>query len=249
MYKIVIVLVMFLISCSTATPFIGGSDVDNKVIDNDVVFVDDGNIADNDISVIDNPQSENDVVVPDNDNGITTCKTDTECGTGKICISAKCENGCASDTDCKSYTGTRCNTKLGRCLNIAATSQACGEAKCNSGCCYTDAGYTILTCLKTADIKVCGLCKQGEIYSDGKTCIPAACNSSTDKCSSYNSTKANAKCYQCKAGELICYENTTTCKTGSGMIIDALSCVPAGENCNVKSLCCSGQPCISGYCY
>ncbi len=198
----------------------------------------------------DNPGNEG--PIPDNDTPAPqNCTTDQECGTGNICVSAKCTKGCASDTDCSPYTGTKCNTKLGRCLNVAASAQACGESKCMTGCCTADAGFLTLKCETTATSQKCGLCKQGEVFADGKTCVPAACKSGETKCQDYNATSSRKKCFECKAGELVCYDNTsnTQCTGSALMLFDAAKCVPAGEQCTADSTCCSGQPCIQGYCY
>ncbi len=177
------------------------------------------------------------------------CKTDDECGACLICVNAKCAEGCQSDSDCSSYSGTTCNKKLARCVNTVASSGACNETNCASGCCYAEKGFTALKCLKPAELAKCGICKQGEVYMDGKQCVPAACKVGETKCQTYNSTEARAKCYECKQTEYICYDNPS-CKTGSTlMLLNAQECIPAGAVCSEGDVCCSGQPCIQGYCY
>ena len=178
--------------------------------------------------------------------------TDEECGACMICAKGVCQKGCTRDSDCAMTIGLKCNSKLARCLNIYASSKACSEVSCVKGCCYAEKGLTGLKCSQVADPLLCGICGQGEIF-DGSTCIVAACSSTTDNCSSINSDAINppARCYECSAGELICKAKTSKsgCSGGS-IIIDTSTCIPSGRECidNIDT-CCSGVPCIEGYCY
>ena len=209
-----------------------------------------------------------DTILPDNSNDTATeaqtdadsgttnnnknCKLDKDCGSGRICVMGKCADGCKSNNDCKGVPGTQCNTALGRCLNVGASMGACSAQKCSTGCCYATKGFTELKCLKTATYSVCGFYPQGQILLGGTKCIPSVCSKSNDLCPSFNSSESDSKCYECKEGELICSHNTTDCNTGtgSGIVVNALSCIPAGEMCTQGGkTCCSGQPCIQGYCY
>ena len=183
------------------------------------------------------------------------CTTDGDCGACMICITGgKCAKGCTKDEDC-TLTGTRCNTKLARCLSVFASNKACSEASCPSGCCYAEKGLTGLKCATGASATAaqCGLCAQGEIYSpEDSTCISAACSTTTDNCPTFNSSATNppAKCYACKSGEYICKANTSTSGCSAGTVINASQCVPAGQQCvEGVSECCSGMPCVQGYCY
>jgi len=178
------------------------------------------------------------------------CTTDDECGACRICISGKCANGCTDDDDCKMHQGLKCNKKLARCLNIFASTQACNEAKCPSGCCYADKGLQGLKCLSTPTPGTCGFCPQGDVY-DGAKCIPGVCSTSTDTCPTLNSHEKYPVCWQCKSGEFICEEKKgpggSQC---SGVLISPTSCIPAGQQCVAGvSECCSGMPCVQGYCY
>ncbi|MBP5406820.1 hypothetical protein J6Z19_06700 [bacterium] len=179
------------------------------------------------------------------------CESDDVCGECMICVSGKCIKGCETDTDCSAYVGTRCNTKLGRCLNPIASGQICSETNCPTGCCYAEKGLSALKCSPAASIATCGMCQQGQVYSpEDQTCISAACSPSTDNCSTLNSGASNAKCYKCQTSEYICKADTSTSGCSAGAVINAAQCVPAGQQCvEGVSECCSGMPCVQGYCY
>ncbi len=183
------------------------------------------------------------------------CTTDEDCGKCMICLKGGvCAKGCTNDSDCKMQQGLYCNTKLARCLSIYASNKACSEVKCPTGCCYAEKGLTGVKCSKEASPAVCGLCNQGELFSpEDSKCYSAVCSTTTDNCPSINQDSVNppASCYKCKAGELIC--QTTTAKSGcsaSGTIINTALCIPSGQQCAKGSAeCCSGMPCIDGFCY
>ena len=151
--------------------------------------------------------------------------------------------------------GTKCNTKLARCLSVLASTQACSEANCPAGCCYAEKGLTGLKCATGANATAttCGLCPQNQVYSpEDSKCIDAVCSTTTDNCPTLNSGATNppAKCYACKSGEYICKANTSTSGCSAGVVINAAQCVPAGQQCvEGVSECCSGMPCVQGYCY
>ena len=182
-----------------------------------------------------------------------SCTSDEECGNCMICVSAKCAKGCTSDSDCQMSVGLKCNKNLARCVNVVASNKACSESNCPSGCCYAEKGLSGIKCSSSANVSTCGLCSQGEIYSPSDSkCLPAACSTTTDNCSSINQGASNppAKCYSCKAGDFTCQKNTTTSGCSAGMIINMNQCIPSGQQC-VEGLseCCSGMPCIEGFCY
>jgi hypothetical protein len=183
-----------------------------------------------------------------------TCTTDTDCGAGMICVTGgKCVKGCTANEDCTMYTGLKCNRKLARCTNIFASLQACGETKCPTGCCYADKGLTGVKCLTTAEPTKCGLCQQGDIYvpTDSK-CAPAVCSTTTDNCPNLNNGSTNPKpsCFACKSGEFICQADTTSEGCSANLIINVKECISSGKQCvpGVNE-CCSGMPCVQGYCY
>ena len=182
-----------------------------------------------------------------------SCTTDSECGACMICVTGgKCAKGCKSDADCTMVPGLKCNTKLARCLNINASNKACIEANCPTGCCYAEKGLSGLKCAAQASPATCGLCANGEIYSpDESKCLPAACSTTTDNCPSLNSSSTNppSKCFECN-GEQVCKAKTSTSGCSAGVVINAAQCVPAGQQCvEGISECCSGMPCVQGYCY
>ena len=234
---------------------------DDDVVENDQDTPDTG--SDDDVVTPDTGDTNTDNDVPDvpvddgcaNDNLGKQCTTDTDCGACMICVTGgKCVKGCTKDEEC-TMTGTKCNTKLARCLSIYASSQACSESKCPTGCCYAEKGLTGLKCATgaSATAATCGLCPQNQIYSptDSK-CVDAVCSATTDNCPSLNSGATNppAKCYACKSGEFICKANTSTSGCSAGVVINAAQCVPAGQQCvEGVSECCSGMPCVQGYCY
>lgn len=196
-------LLFLFVSCEQSNPIAGYSITDK---DNEHADIKDENIAEKDEDQAD-IKEENEADCRISRTNVDTdvvhgdlpasCMTDMECkdmgcGAPLICVSARCAQGCAADSDCAAYEGTKCNTKLARCLNVSASAQACGEANCETGCCYADKGFVSLSCLKTPDIKVCGICKQGEVYMDGKECVPAARDTASDKCRGYNSTESES---------------------------------------------------------
>jgi hypothetical protein len=219
-------------------------------------------VADNDVT---EPTSDADTTTPDadvvptdtcaNDNLGKQCTTDTDCGECMICVTGgKCVKGCTDDADC-TMAGTHCNKKLARCLSTLASGKACDETSCPTGCCYAEKGLTGLKCATgaSATASTCGLCPQYQIYSPTESkCITAVCSTTTDDCPSINSGATNppAKCYACKSGEYICKANTSTSGCSAGTVINAAQCVPAGQQCvEGVSECCSGMPCVQGYCY
>lgn len=182
-----------------------------------------------------------------------SCDTDDSCGECMICVSGTCIKGCEDDSECTAFTGTKCNTKLARCVNPIASGQACSETTCATGCCYAEKGLSALKCLPSPTPATCGMCKQGEIYSpEDNACIVAACSATTDNCPSLNSgsTTPAAKCFECDKSAFVCKANTSTSGCSAGTVINAAQCVPAGQQCvEGVSECCSGMPCVQGYCY
>ena len=183
-----------------------------------------------------------------------TCTTDKECGSCMICASAKCVRGCTNNNDCEAVlpnSGLKCNKKLARCVNIYGSNQACSETNCPIGCCYAKKGLSALRCEANPNISTCGVCAQGKIYSpeDGGTCIPAVCSSIDDNCPSINAGATKPSCYVCKTSALICAKNNTY-GCSSTTVVNTAQCVPAGQMC-IEGVdnCCSGNPCVNGYCY
>lgn len=241
-------------ACDTDSPTVGTPGTGDDKTDIDTGDTGEGNDEDQG-----NTGDSGDTGDPDDDKGNTgdgecdgdTCKIDDDCCDGFICESTKCSKGCEEDSDCSSYPGTKCNTKLNRCLNIAASGGACDSSSCANGCCVGMDGFTKLICEPNPSYSKCGACKQGEVYlSSELQCVPAACMSDS-KCESYNSSEENSECFVCNDNVGVCEEDTD-CNTGSGsgIIINVRSCIPAGEKCTHGGKdCCSGQPCINGYCY
>jgi len=251
--------ILFLSSCESNTHKTAlDSDATTDQTENDpVIMPDDDSVADTDVDADDDaPITDNsapDIDLPDNCeifNIGRNCLYPDECGACLICVKAKCQIGCLSDDDCAAYPGTLCNRKLARCLNVVASDGACNETNCPSGCCYADEGFRSLKCLKDVSLQTCGICKQGEIYMDGKQCVPAACSTGDTKCHDYNDYDIFVDCYDCKTTELICYKNCNICDCGTNrMPVNLRKCVAAGETCTTNNECCSGQPCIQGFCY
>jgi hypothetical protein len=251
----------FFIACTNSDPFPAAADtglpdkytagqlpdVESALPEQDVQTDTETPIIPDEGAPIDEEEVLPDTMVPDADIG-GNCKIDADCAPN-ICVKAKCALGCASDDDCKNYANTTCNTKLGRCLNTVASSGACDETNCPAGCCYAEKGFTDLKCTSTATVNICGICPQGEIYMGSSQCIPTACKVGETKCQTYNSSNPRYTCFECKATDFVCADNTT-CTPGSAlMMLNVMECVPAGERCSTKDICCSGMPCIQGYCY
>ena len=180
------------------------------------------------------------------------CSMDEECGPCMICVTGgKCAKGCTSDDDCQMLAGLKCNKKLARCLNTYASNKACSEKNCPGGCCYAEEGLSALKCQKKASPHICGLCRLGEIFSykDSK-CLPAICSTVTDNCPTINAGASKPRCYECKAGEFICKASSSTSGCSAGTLINMQECTPSGMHC-IESIsqCCSGSPCINGFCY
>jgi len=252
-----------LVSCSDDPPPVP---VDNPVVDNDNDGGNTGNTGDTgntgntgdtgntgntgDDADAGNTGDTGDSGDCDTESVGKNCSLDNECGKCNICVKGKCATGCSTDDDCKMYTGLKCNKKLYRCTNVYASLQACGETKCPTGCCYAEAGLTAVKCLTTPNASQCGLCANGEIYMPDKSqCVPAVCSTTSDNCESLNSASTDPKpeCFECKSGEFICNEKTNC---SSGVLVNAAQCIPAGQKCVAGvSECCSGMPCVEGYCY
>lgn len=242
---------MFIVACAGSDPVPYATDKDGVgQVEQDLSPVDDTGLPDTT-----DPEPNDDgtepvddgTVVPDTDIG-GSCKLDSECAPN-ICVKAKCALGCTGDGDCANYPNTTCNTKLGRCLNTAASEGACNETNCPSGCCYAEKGFAGLKCLTTGALNTCGICAQGEVYMEGKQCVAAACKVGETKCQTYNSSDPCSECFECKTGDFLCTQNPQ-CSCGSAlMMVNVMECVPAGEKCAAKDTCCSGMPCIQGYCY
>jgi hypothetical protein len=224
-----------------------------RLSDNDVVEISDEDEEEDEIE----DDEKDDDVSETSDNCADTkglsCTTDTDCGNCMICVKGgRCAKGCKNDDDCLGFIGTKCNTKLARCLNIYGSNKICGETNCPTGCCYAEKGLSGLKCEKNATPTICGLCSLGEIFSPEESkCISAVCSTTTDNCPSINSSSSNppSKCFKCDS-ELICKANTTSSGCSAGSVINATQCVPAGQNCvEGISECCSGMPCVQGYCY
>jgi len=208
--------------------------------------------SDLDNEFLDSGTVDNDIASAENCNDLSigmNCTRDIDCGTCNICSQGKCRRGCLSDDDCKMYVGVRCNKKLYRCTNIYASLQACGEVKCPTGCCYALKGLTGVNCLTTPDATKCGVCLNGQVYiPEQLKCVPATCSTTSDNCPELNSEEEFSDFYECKAGEFICKENPY----GESVlkIIEAAQCIAAGQRCVPGvSECCSGMPCVEGYCY
>ena len=251
------------------------NDADNSAPDNETPVNDAGNdVPDNETPANDADNSVPDGETPVNDDsGDTTpddnetpiddpadsapapadeCTVDGDCGAGKICEYGTCGNGCTKDEDCINYAGTLCNKKLGRCANLYASNRACSEQNCPQGCCYAEKGLVGMKCSAVQNPATCGQCDQGRVYSPEEArCIDAACSSTTDNCPSLNAGSFNppARCYRCAAGELICKASTSTSGCSSGRVINAQICIPSGGECSAATECCSGMPCINGFCY
>ncbi|HNT28843.1 MAG TPA: hypothetical protein PKH10_11795 [bacterium] len=256
------VLVLFSCSNGDPVPFVtpdnGSGDGDNDVVvetdpapddvEGEGTPDDDAPVVESDPGVQDPDQPEGEI--PDDGVIGKNCKVDGDCGAPLICVNAKCAEGCAGDGDCGAYPNTVCNKKLARCVNATASDGACDETNCPVGCCYAEKGFLGLKCAETASFSVCGLCPQGEIYMDGKQCVPAACKTADTKCSVYNSSSPRADCFKCMSEKDYLCVDDPQCNPGSTMLmINVMECVPAGERCQRRDICCSGMPCIQGYCY
>lgn len=251
---------LFVISCGDdPEPYVPVDNEGKTDLDQANTGDDTGNTG-SDTSNTGSDDSDTGNTAPDEENGCATdsmgktCTVDKECGACMICTTGgKCTKGCTADADCTMATGLKCNKKLARCTNLYASLQACGEQKCPAGCCYAEKGLTELKCLTTPDASKCGLCPQGEIYiSTESKCVSAVCSTTTDNCPTLNAASTSPKpaCFECKSGEFICKAKTGTSGCSAGVLINAAQCIPAGQQCVAGvSECCSGMPCIQGYCY
>ena len=257
---LVLVAVLFLFAACGDDPIVNTQGDSGQLPDEDVAdTADSDTTADEDIDDTSDTTADEDVAdTADSDTNCNTaalnqtCQTDDDCGACMICTAGgRCIKGCTKNEDCR-VTGTECNTKLARCVNTTASAHACSETNCPKGCCYAEKGLSGLKCLTTPNPGTCGLCAQGEIYSpEDSKCITAACSATTDNCPSLNSSSSNppAKCYACQS-DLICKPSTKTSGCSAGTVINAAQCVPAGQQCvEGVSECCSGMPCVQGYCY
>lgn len=258
---ILLTLLFLVSSCGEDPPIIPVDDEANTGNDSANTGDDTGNTGNDTGDTSNTGNDDSDTAPDDGDSGDcdtskmgNSCTVDTECGKCMICTTGgKCTKGCTVNEDCTMATGLKCNKKLARCTNVFASLQACGETKCPTGCCYGEKGLTEVKCLTTAEASKCGLCAQGEIYipTDSK-CVSAVCSTTTDNCKTLNagSTSPKPECFECKSGEFICKAKTGTSGCSAGVLINAAQCIPAGQQCVAGvSECCSGMPCIQGYCY
>jgi hypothetical protein len=179
------------------------------------------------------------------------CATDKECGECNICEGGKCVKGCFDDDDCTMYSNLKCNRKLGRCLNTVGSNSACSEENCPDGCCFAKRGLQELQCSSEPHVSICGLCQQGDIY-EGARCIPAICDVVADSCPHLNAFERYPQCWECRKGEMICYEKVVPGASGcENMTIQVSKCISSGGACKHGGAvsCCSGMPCINGFCY
>ena len=262
MFYVLTAVIFLFVACGDDPTSVLPKPDSDVVEDNDADTPDTGDTQDadtpdtGDTQDADTPDTgDTDVDTCANENLGKQCQTDDECGACMICVTGgKCIKGCTKDEEC-TLQGTKCNKNLARCLSIYASTKACDESHCPTGCCYAEKGLTGLKCATGANATAatCGLCPQNQIYSpEDSKCVDAVCSATTDNCPSLNSGATNppAKCYACKSGEYICKANTSTSGCSAGVVINAAQCVPAGQQCvEGVSECCSGMPCVQGYCY
>lgn len=249
-FVLLMVIAFMFIGCND-DPLVSVPASDQDPIQTDDVVQDDVTTDDS----VDEVEKEDDTEVVDDDPETilpNPCTMDPDCkdqAAHAICVSGKCTAGCKADDECAART--RCNTSLGRCLNLAASSQACSTRNCPSGCCVAEDGFTLLVCEATPTPARCGVCPQGQIFLDGNKCVHASCDTVNDDCSTLNSGKEDEKCYECQAGALICaLDKECVEATGSGVTVNSYECLSAGQQCREGiDECCSGQPCVNGYCY
>ena len=250
LFFVLLLLIAFLLmGCDDPIVYIPPTDKD--VAQTDDVAQDDSEIDD---SQVDETEKEDETEVVDDEPDTilpNPCTMDPDCkdqAAHAICVSGKCTAGCKADADCA--VRTRCNLPLGRCLNLAASGQACSTRNCPSGCCVAEDGFTVLVCEATPTPARCGVCPQGEVFLDGNKCVHAACDTVNDDCPTLNSGKENDECYGCQAGALICALDEECIDTGTGVTVNSYECLSAGQQCREGvDECCSGQPCVNGYCY
>lgn len=259
-FAVLLAALFMFVACGDDPNVIVRPDTDPTETDSDVNDEDTPDVPDTESDADTDTETDADATDPVADNCANEnlgkqCTTDNDCGACMICVTGgKCVKGCTKDEEC-TMTGTKCNKKLARCVSIYASSKACDEANCPTGCCYAEKGLAGLKCATGAEATAakCGLCPQNQIYSpDDSKCVNAVCSLTTDDCPSINAGATNppAKCYACKSGEYICKANTSTSGCSAGVVINAAQCVPAGQQCvEGVSECCSGMPCVQGYCY
>ncbi len=248
MFYVLTAVVFLFVACGEDPTTIKPQQNDNDSVEDEDAVDDEDVFQDNDTAEAQDADADADEA--DTENLDKICQTDKECGTGNICVNQKCQKGCTSDSECP--TDLQCNQALGRCLLIYVSERVCHPNNCPAGgCCYADKGLTGLKCEReNPSINVCGVCPQGQIY-DGSNCIDALCSTTTDNCPSLNSSSTNppSKCFKCESDH-ICKANTTSSGCSAGVVINAAKCVPAGQQCvEGVSECCSGMPCVQGYCY
>jgi len=195
-------LALCLLSCENETHSLRPTDQEETAPD-EQENVDDATVVDLDTAVAD----LNDIGGPDNDTTGTDCQLDSECDGADICVAGNCVPGCTGNGDCAAYPGTTCNTVTHRCFNEVADDGACDETNCPTGCCYAERGFRKIACLIPPSLEYCGMCPQGQVYMNRAECVPAACSTTDTKCRDYNSYEMRAACYECKASDLLCYDN------------------------------------------
>jgi hypothetical protein len=229
MKKLFLVL-LFICSCSsTSTPVISS--------DSDIIIDNDNQIIVLDEDIIEQDEDKDVEIITD-----SICYMDSDCSKGSICVNNNCESGCKNDSDCSKYINTTCNLTLGRCVNEKAESGICSDS-CST-CCYAGIGLKKVKCAPSVSSQYCGVCPQGQIFEpNSKTCLDSSCNSQNDLCSQLNSNSSNSNCFKCNDNN-VC-ELNENCGYND---INPSECIAAGSQCIKDSKCCSGLPCLIGYC-
>jgi hypothetical protein len=177
--------------------------------------------------------------------GGKSCQLNAHCGTGRVCLDAKCTNSCSKDSDCG--TAQRCKSKVcvpgtGSCVK----NTDCGSGKlCVNKTCHQDC-TTSGKCSNSFDVCSSGVvtgdiavkfcfadtaakpeCKVTGDCSGGELCVDGVCRTSCVK---------TEDCAACDDGPV--------CGPGGFCMTSA----EANPKCKVSAECDSGKSCLNAQC-
>ena len=182
--------------------------------------------------------------------GETSCRTASECATGRVCKNERCAP-CAADTDCPPRN--RCIT--GFCRAECALDTDCPrQHRCDNGFCQPGTACTSNQQCPAGQIcrgSICTIessptCTQNTDCAPGQRCVENRCRF-VDACN--NLCTEQEKCLVVEnTGRCTLKVCTSDSQCGQGLRCLNNSCEVAEVNCGGRGPCQSGQECVNSQC-